>query len=66
MSAAAAVFLLMLVAHGGDGLSLTKVREFQSQVACQAAVSAIEAAIGKDQETVFACIPASGIRALQR
>jgi hypothetical protein len=66
MGTAAAVFLLMLVSHGGDSLSLTKLRQFQSRSACESAIVAIETAIGKDGATGFTCIAETSLEALNR
>lgn len=65
MSAVSAVFLLMLISHPGNTLSMTKIRDFPSEAACEAAAKTISDAIGDTGPVEIGCVPLKGITDLQ-
>ena len=60
-TAAAAAFILMLITHAGDTLSLTQIKEFPSQDACNTAATAIQSAVGDVSGVEFGCISVASL-----
>jgi hypothetical protein len=65
MSATTVVFYLMLIVHSGDGLSLTKIKEFPNQSSCDKVASTIQTAVGEAKGVEIACISTVSLDALK-
>lgn len=66
MSDIATIFILMLATQTGDGLSLTKIRDFPTVEACRTAAAGAGAAIGEAPGIAFLCVSGEEIAKLGR
>ena len=66
MSDLATIFILMLATQTGDGLSLTKIRDFPTVEACRTAAADATAAVGEAPGAAFICVSGAEIANLGR
>jgi hypothetical protein len=65
MSATTIAFILMLITHSGEQLSLTKIKQFPSREACETAALAVQGAIGATKDLEIGCLSVPSLEALK-
>ena len=62
MSDIAQIVMLMLMTQTGDGLSMTRIRDYPTMEACRTAADAITTAVGEAPGIHFGCVSGEAIQ----